>query len=131
MRFCAKIYLRDSASAIISRAYEEAKGIFIAELAKDDFDRIWAQRTSTIEDVKVEALKLSKRYGSKSATKTRKWITRFSETVIYYGGVLDVLVQQYPEWVSLAWGTMKFLFSVSIQDRESCSNLTMKVCDQP
>ena len=32
--------------------------------------------------------------------------------VQYYGNVMDVLVQHHPEYVSLAWGTMKFFFVV-------------------
>lgn len=35
-----------------------------------------------------------------------------SKRVSYYGKVMDVLVQQHPEYVSLAWGTMKLVFGV-------------------
>ena len=30
----------------------------------------------------------------------------------HYGKVMDVLVQQHPEYVALAWGAMKLVFGV-------------------
>lgn len=63
----------------------------------------------------TKALNLSKlKYENKPTSKARKWLAIFSEKVTYYNTVLDVLVQQYPEYVSLAWGAMKFLFIVSL-----------------
>ena len=49
-------------------------------------------------------------------SKISKWLSKFSNRVIFYGNILDVVVQQHPEYVSLAWGTMKFLFVVSNQN---------------
>lgn len=37
---------------------------------------------------------------------------------------MDVLVQQSPEYVSLAWGAMKFLFTVSIGGHGIASDCT-------
>jgi hypothetical protein len=31
---------------------------------------------------------------------------------MYYGQVLDMLAQHHPEYVSLAWGTLKFILMV-------------------
>jgi hypothetical protein len=39
-----------------------------------------------------------------------------SEKIVHYGNVFDVLAQQHPEYVSLAWGTFKLLFIVSLND---------------
>lgn len=55
-----------------------------------------------------------KNYNSKPSSKARKWLSILSSKVTYYGSIMDVLVQQYPEYVSLAWGAMKFLFVVSM-----------------
>jgi len=65
-------------------------------------------------DVLDAVVQAKLKYNSKPASKARRWLAIFSEKVIYYGAVLDVLVQQYPEYVSLAWGTMKFLFMASL-----------------
>jgi hypothetical protein len=39
-------------------------------------------------------------------------LSKFSSRICYYGQIFDVLVQHHPEYVSLAWGAMKFLFVV-------------------
>jgi len=52
-------------------------------------------------------------YKNKQTCKARKWLSILSTKVIYYGKVLDVLVNHYPQYVSLAWGALKFLFVVS------------------
>lgn len=44
----------------------------------------------------------------------RRCIEQVSERVHHYGNVLDVFVQHHPEYVSLAWGTMKLLVGVSL-----------------
>lgn len=49
----------------------------------------------------------------KSDTKALKWLRQLSEKVVFYEGVVDVLIQQHPEVVSLIWGGMKFFFLVS------------------
>ena len=68
----------------------------------------------TIADVQEEVTKAQKRYSLRSKdSKVRKWLSRFSAGVLYYGRILDVLVQHHPEYVSLAWGTTKLLFVVS------------------
>ena len=53
------------------------------------------------------------KYRSQSPCKARKWLVALAERISHYGQVLDVLVQQHPEYVSLAWGTFKFVFTVS------------------
>lgn len=42
----------------------------------------------------------------------RDRLNRLSSKIHYYGNVVDVLVQHHPEYVSLVWGAMKFLFTV-------------------
>ena len=34
---------------------------------------------------------------------------------MYYGQIMDMLAQHHPEYVSLGWGTFKFLFVVSVE----------------
>lgn len=74
----------------------------------------WLKKIHTIADVQEEVTKAEKRYNLRSKdSKVRKWLARFSSGVLYYGRILDVLVQHHPEYVSLAWGTTKLLFVVS------------------
>lgn len=51
-------------------------------------------------------------YVSNPPCKARKWLVALSERITYYGQIFDVLVQHHPEYVSLAWGTFKFVFMV-------------------
>jgi hypothetical protein len=77
-------------------------------------DQTWLKNKHTIVDVQEEVTKAQKRYGLRSkGSKVRKWLSRFSAGVLYYGRILDMLVQHHPEYVSLAWGTTKLLFVVS------------------
>lgn len=49
----------------------------------------------------------------KAKAKARIWLTTLSEKLLHYGNIFDVMVQHHPEYVSLAWGTFKLLFTVS------------------
>ena len=69
---------------------------------------------TTMLDVQLELLDALKRYKSTSESKARRWLVALSERIAFYGQIFDVLVQQHPEYVSLAWGTFKFVFQVII-----------------
>ena len=53
-------------------------------------------------------------YAAKSQSKIRKWLVALSARVMHFRTVLDVFVQQHPEYVSLVWGSFKLLFMVSL-----------------
>jgi hypothetical protein len=73
----------------------------------------WLKKNHTIADVQEEIKLAQEKYNQRSQSRVRKWLARFSSGVLYYGRILDVLVQHHPEYVSLAWGTTKLLFVVS------------------
>jgi hypothetical protein len=102
-----------SSDEIIRHAYNEAKAIFSTELTKDESKLTWLRDKTCMADIIALLADLQQKYDNKPESKARKWLATFSRKIVYYGTVLDVLVQQYPEYVSLAWGTMKFLFIVS------------------
>ena len=95
-------------------AFEEAKEEFTRDLTSDESKRAWICQQSTMNDVVQTVMQAQSEYGNKTSSKARKWLSIFSARVTYYGTVLDVLVQQHPEYVSLAWGAMKFLFVVGM-----------------
>lgn len=102
-----------SSVEIIQNAHEEAVALFTKVLTEDEQKRIWCGNHLSMRDL-LDALNTSKKvYESKPNSKARKWLSIFSSRVIHYGGIMDVLVQHHPEYVSLAWGAMKFLFLVS------------------
>ncbi|KAI4188537.1 MAG: hypothetical protein LQ348_003912 [Seirophora lacunosa] len=60
---------------------------------------------------------------TKSGSKTRLWLTGLSEKLLYYSNIFDVLAQHHPEYVALAWGTLKFLFIAVINHATTVSKL--------
>lgn len=81
---------------------------------KDDLsvnERIWLGRHHTIDDVQSAVTQALKEYRTRSkCSKVQEWLTSCSARVMYYGEVLDTFSNHHPEYVSLAWGALKFLF---------------------
>lgn len=72
----------------------------------------WLKQKYTLADVQEAVKQAQERYDSRTQSRVRKWLSRFSAGVLNYGQIMDVLVQHHPEYVSLAWGTTKLLFVV-------------------
>lgn len=53
--------------------------------------------------------------GSDKNKKARKWVNALASSITYYGGVIDTVVQYDPAHAGLAWGALKFVFSVCAQ----------------
>lgn len=51
---------------------------------------------------------------SRHHDKARRWLNTFADRVVYYGNIIDVLVQHHPEYASLAWGLFKLIFVVRL-----------------
>ena len=66
-----------------------------------------------IEDINDSVNKAKEKYERLSKEKNvQRWLRAFSARIMYYGQVLDVLSQHHPEYVALAWGTVKFVLMV-------------------
>jgi len=66
-----------------------------------------------MQDVKAAADDAQKAYEARSRkSKAQLHLAAFSSRVMYYGVIMDTLSQHHPEYVSLAWGAVKFLFVV-------------------
>jgi hypothetical protein len=86
----------------------------LSELTLKEYEQIVCE-AGTSPDSLIDLLSHAKsKYENQPTCKARKWLDIFAGKVVYYGTVLDVMVQQYPQYVSLAWGAMKFLFMVSL-----------------
>ncbi|RDW73419.1 hypothetical protein BP6252_07326 [Coleophoma cylindrospora] len=110
--------------AITRAAYEEATRIFFEDLNQDECNRIWLKDKCSMKDVLEAVEKAQVYYETKHNSKARDWLKAFSSRVDYYGKVLDVLVQQHPEYISLAWGAMKFLFVAVIEHEEKTKQMS-------
>ncbi|KAK6512579.1 hypothetical protein TWF481_001463 [Arthrobotrys musiformis] len=92
-------------------AYDEAVRSVAAHCSSTD-EKILLNSHSTLSDVisTVKSLKAAYESKTQKSEKLKQYLRKLSSRVTYYGAVLDVLVQHHPEYVSLAWGSMKFLF---------------------
>ncbi|OTA99038.1 hypothetical protein M426DRAFT_325500 [Hypoxylon sp. CI-4A] len=61
--------------------------------------------------------------GKKVRSTLKNGLRKFCETSLYYSTIIDVLIQQNPEWVSLAWGAVKFLLMVPIEYQRVKENI--------
>lgn len=98
-------------------AFREALRIFKESLTKDPKKKFIADRllaNCTLDDVIKSVADAKDKYGSsREKSKFREIFTGLSLRIVHYGQVMDVLVQQHPEYISLVWGAMKLIFGVS------------------
>jgi hypothetical protein len=89
--------------------------IFQAKLTTDPAKKSKAQTTTSFNELHNTVKAAQAKYDEPSnQTKTRERLRAFSGTLLFYGNIMEVLMQHHPEYVSLAWGAMKFLFVVRL-----------------
>lgn len=103
----------DSAATVAQAAYDEALKTFKKELGNSG-DTLWLDGQTTMAGI----LSVVGQARSKAFPENARWskisegLDKISSRVIFYGGVLDALSQHHPEYVSLAWGALKFVLMV-------------------
>lgn len=84
---------------------------------------------NSVRDVQFAVKDCAARYeGRKPDSKALKWLRQLSEKIVFYEGVVDVIIQQHPEAVSLIWGGMKFFFMVRYQICRSNAHIMLILC---
>lgn len=93
----------------------KAAALQFSQLAdNDEEDLPIIELHNSFQDVQRAVQDCSARYEArKPDSKALKWLHQLSEKIVFYEGVVDVLIQQHPEVVSLIWGGIKFFFLVS------------------
>ncbi|MCJ1268458.1 hypothetical protein MMC22_008346 [Lobaria immixta] len=110
-------------------AFEEAKKIFSLTITNDARKLAQLQQATCLEDVQRAVIDAKSRYDTKSSDqKATIWLSKFSSRVRFYSNIMDVLVQHHPEYVSLAWGDMKFLFVLVANHENMVRCLTKGLC---
>lgn len=89
------------------------KAVAEARTASDDPILSSLQATGRSEDVLNLLKDAQAKHSEKMASKTWKWTSKLSSSILYYGRVLDAITQHNPQYVALFWGTLKFLLLVS------------------
>ncbi|KAF6794262.1 hypothetical protein CSOJ01_13713 [Colletotrichum sojae] len=113
-------------------AYDSAVDILRKELTADEYQDIQKIGHNSLKDVQTAVGAALEGYQKRTkGHKVRAWLASCSSRVMYYGGqhpevsvspiafrtdcgvaIFDTFAQHHPEYVSLAWGTLKFLFVV-------------------
>ena len=102
--------------------FNKAVELFGSTITKNSQKKAAVQDASSLEDIRRTVLEVKIRYDTAHEhSKVSKWLSKFSNHVQLYGNIMDVLVQHHPEYVSLAWGAMKFLFVVSDHSQDHSS----------
>ncbi|KAF1848142.1 uncharacterized protein K460DRAFT_333887 [Cucurbitaria berberidis CBS 394.84] len=96
---------------------------FTSDLTQDDRKKVAVQDATSLEDLRSAVSTAEKRYlGSRRPA--GKWLVKFSQRMHHYGTVLDAFAQHHPEYVALAWGAMKFLFTAVINHEDHLAALS-------
>ena len=96
-----------------SEAFDTAKAIFSEAFTKDEQKKSFIRQKTSIDDVIIIVNQAKDEYDRRRhKAKAWQWLSAFSSRFMYYGAVLDTLAQHHPEYVSLAWGAIKFIFMV-------------------
>ncbi|KAK6209491.1 hypothetical protein QIS74_11075 [Colletotrichum tabaci] len=100
-------------------AYESAVETLRNELTTDEYQTIWLRSQTSMQDAQDAVTNALKEYQAKTkGSRVRTWLASCSSRVMYYGAIFDTFSQHHPEYVSLAWGTLKFLFIAVINHEE-------------
>ncbi|KAJ4865507.1 hypothetical protein T069G_02037 [Trichoderma breve] len=57
-------------------------------------------------------------------SKIKDGMQQFCKTTLHYAEVMDVLIEHHPEWVSLAWGTIKLFLMIPIEYQKIQESVT-------
>ncbi|PNP58305.1 hypothetical protein THARTR1_01820 [Trichoderma harzianum] len=94
---------------------------------KSQLDLVQTQG-SNIEELRKLAEKCQKAPApgveGQARSKIKDGIQQFCKTGLHYAEVMDVLVEHHPEWVSLAWGTMKLFLMIPIEYQKIQESVT-------
>ncbi|KAF7918457.1 uncharacterized protein EAE98_009700 [Botrytis deweyae] len=111
--------------------FEEAKAEFIATLPKksSQLESFLDLKPSTLDDivkcVSTAQLQYEDRRGD---SRIRRCLTSFAQKVHCYGTVMDALVQQSPEYVSLVYDAMKLVLVGVVNHEKSLAIITDGLC---
>lgn len=114
-----------------AEAYHTAVKLLKAELRIDPTIAIPEEKAASIKEVHAAVEQAKRKYddASKKHSGAREWLEKFSGRLMYYGRVLDALAQHHPEYVALAWGTMKFVLTGILNRAILVEELTKALVD--
>ncbi|KAI3325081.1 hypothetical protein HD806DRAFT_521437 [Xylariaceae sp. AK1471] len=108
----------DIQADVTKEAYDDAVRYLEREFANKPELISWLHVQTTPAEVLTEVEKVEHTYRSQRDNQTViPWLRRASSFIMTYRQVFDTLAQHHPEYVSLVWGTLKFIL-MGIQNHE-------------
>ncbi|TQN67034.1 hypothetical protein CSHISOI_08421, partial [Colletotrichum shisoi] len=110
-----------------STIFQNALREFSSELSNDPEKLKWIveSRYGNIEAVLAAVQDARRQYkGRKGNSKAAEALTRLSEKIHHYGGIVDVVVSHHPEYTALVWGAMKFFFVGAVNHQKVITRLS-------
>ncbi|KAL8289573.1 hypothetical protein RB597_001272 [Gaeumannomyces tritici] len=109
-------------------AFDNAIKVLQSELSNDEYQAIWLHGQASVRDVHTAVAAAMEEYKSKAHdSKVRGWLPNCSSRIMYYGAIFDMFSSHHPEYVSLAWGTMKFLFIAVLNHEELLTEISKTI----
>ena len=74
----------------------------------------WIEGCKSVDEIRREAQDVERQYVASGSDKVNvlHFVRKISSWIMLYGQVLDVLSQHHPEYLALAWGSVKFILMV-------------------
>ncbi|KAK6840941.1 hypothetical protein PG987_001801 [Apiospora arundinis] len=115
--------------ALLGEAFRDAQFRFGKELSHDDRKIDLVGSKKCCQEVHSLAMAAMDRYStSRVDSKCKRRLHAFAQKVTFYGGVLDVFVQHHPEYVALAWGAIKLLFTGVMNHAKTIGKIAKGLC---
>ncbi|KAJ8112585.1 hypothetical protein OPT61_g5070 [Boeremia exigua] len=115
---------------VAEEAFQAAKAQFESVLTKDPKKVTFVQSQSTLEGVQDVVKRAMDKYNSsRGENETRTWLVKLSQRIHLYSSVLDVFAQHHPEYVALAWGSMKFLLMAVLNHEATITTLAKAIAE--
>ncbi|KAH8166169.1 hypothetical protein CIB48_g2099 [Xylaria polymorpha] len=111
-------------SCIFEDAFNDAKAKFSFQPSQDKRKVDVLRSKQSLQEVQDIVTQSMAKYEERNKdSKARKWFERFSKKIVFYGNILDVFVEHHPEFVALAWGAMKLVFTAVVNNETTASML--------
>ncbi|RSL68523.1 hypothetical protein CEP51_012478 [Fusarium floridanum] len=119
---------------ILKEAYQKAEQFNRDQARKNRKYEFPLSKSSTMDSVLDEVRKAEEQLIAKKNSRHRftkamglAWITAV-EKINTFSTAIDVLVSSHPEYAALVWGSMKFLFLVTLNHQELASKILEAFC---
>lgn len=104
----------ESSSSVAEEAFQAAVKQLTEGGSQGTHVRRILQNAASLQDIQEVVGKSMRVYEARGKNpKTIEWLRRTATSIVHYSNVFDVFVPQNPQYVSFAWGAVKFLFTVS------------------